>query len=312
MFRFTMPDTSLPIPEQSELLREQFASFLKSDALSDIMSILETDLDNISAEYNKRTLRNGKVCEIHDIRDNNSLDKYRYLLYPLFKEIGFININKPVRPYHSHVVVLGGSYNSCHIRTASALNIIDDSTLFVDGLSCYRPINPVEKNGFSRSISADSEFGAITEAFIETFSLENYDIKEDFASNRNINSISNIRTFESGDNRTYRIMAAPSGEPDMRRANTADTLKFYMDNTDLSVDSTVIAVTNNYYCNRQFIQLVYEILKAGTSFNIDVVGCISDDSLITAEEYNPNTYTQELIALIDWINKFNDDSTTWN
>ena len=107
MFRFTMPDTSLPIPEQSELLREQFASFLKSDALSDIMSILETDLDNISAEYNKRTLRNGKVCEIHDIRDNNSLDKYRYLLYPLFKEIGFININKPLVVTHSLGKIIG-------------------------------------------------------------------------------------------------------------------------------------------------------------------------------------------------------------
>lgn len=312
MFRFKMPDMTLPIREQAELLKEQFNSFIKSDALSDILSILDTNLNGICVEYNARVLKNGKVREIQEIGHNDSLDDYRNELYHLFKELGLLGINKPLTNCHSHIIVLGGSFNSCHVRTSVVKDIIDDSTLFIDGLACYRPINPVEKVNLSPNLSCDTEFATMTEAFIHTFSLKNANVSEDFVSDRNINSISNIRTFKTDGNLTYRIMAAPSGEPDKRRANTADTLKFYMDNTTLDSTSSVIATTNNLHCNRQFIQLTYEMLKSGRTFNIDVVGCSSDDRIKTIDEYNPYQFVQELIATIDWINKFNDDSTTWN
>ena len=300
-----MPDMTLPIREQAELLKEQFNSFIKSDALSDILSILDTNLNGICVEYNGRVLKNGKVREIQEIGHNDSLDDYRNELYPLFKELGLLGINKPLTNCHSHIIVLGGSFNSCHVRTSVVKDIIDDSTLFIDGLACYRPINPVEKVNLSPNLSCDTEFATMTEAFIHTFSLKNANVSEDFVSDRNINSISNIRTFKTDGNLTYRIIAAPSGEPDKRRANTADTLKFYMDNTDISVNSTVIAVTGNIYCNRQFIQLVYEMFKANTTFNLDVVGYRCGDNVETADNYKVNQHVQELIATINWINKFN-------
>lgn len=37
-------------------------------------------------------------------------------LYPLFKELGFIDINRPLRNENSHVIVLGGSINACKDR----------------------------------------------------------------------------------------------------------------------------------------------------------------------------------------------------
>ena len=305
MFRFKMPDTTLPITEQAIILRDQFDSFIKSDAISDILSILDTDLNNIREKYDARRQSNGVVREIHDIKKNKAIEKYRYELYPLFTELGFININKPIKKNHSHIIVLGGIYSACHQRTSYVHNIIDDSTLYIDGLACYRPINPAERKNLPHTLTCDSEFGAMTEAFINTFSLESADVHEEFDGDRNINNISNIRTFITERTPKYRIMAAPSAEPDKRRANTADTLKFYMDNTDISVNSTVIAVTGNIYCNRQFIQLVYEMFKANTTFNLDVVGYRCGDNVETADNYKVNQHVQELIATINWINKFN-------
>ena len=305
MFRFKMCDTTLPIAKQKDLLKEQFSSLLKCDAMSDILSVLNTDLSSIGAKYDVRKQKNGIVRELQDIKQDNSLEKYRYELYPLFQELGFININTPTYKNHSHIIVLGGSLNSCHKRTSYVPNIIDKTTLYIDGLACYRPINPAEKKNLSHNLSCDTEFSAMTKAFIDTFSLENADITEAFVSNRNINSISNIRTFVTKSTPTYKIWAAPSGNPDKRRANTADTLKFYMDNNDLSNNSSVVAVTGNINCNRQFIQLVYEMLSADTSFNLDVVGYRYGDNIEMSDNYKPSHYVQELIALINWINKFN-------
>lgn len=308
MTRFTMPDTSLPINEQRELLREQFNDFIDCDAIKDILSILNTDIQEIKTSYNGRTLPNGKIREVMEFNDDNRLEKFRYELYSPLYELGLFDINKPLSDNHSHIIVLGGSLSSTYNRTNYALNQISKGTQYIDGLACYRPISPKERHGIFKDKKDDTEFFAMSEAFEQTFDLQNYNPIDDFVSDRNINSISNIRTFSNDNNSkndiTYRILAAPSTEPDLRRADTSDTINFYINNSRLNENSSILAITDNRYCNRQFIQIATEMLNSNVSYNLDIIGCFSGKQITTKDNYNPYLYIQDVIALINLIEKF--------
>ena len=80
-----------------------------------------------------------------------------------------------------------------------------------------------------------------------------------------------------------------------------------MDNTNLDETSNVLAITDNRYCNRQFLQLVYEMLNNNMLFGLDIIGCSSDDEIYSVEEYNPYQHVQNLIGIIDWIVRFNNN-----
>ena len=309
MIRFTMPDTSLPIENQKQLLKEQFNEFIKCDAMSDILSILHTDIHDIKTSFNGRVLSSGKVIETLEFPNEKRLDKYRIDLYAPLKELGFYNINKPLSNNHSHITILGGSLTATYNRTKYATNWINKSTKHIDGLACYRPISPTERTGISKDIIGDTEFHAMSEAFKETFNLQSHNFTDDFTSDRNLNSISNIRIFSNVDSSQedviYRIFAAPSTAPNLRRANTSDTLSFFLENGELNKDSSILAITTNRYCNRQFIQLATEMLNLDMSHYLDIIGSLDDAHISTIDNYNPYQYIQEVIAIIGLIEDFN-------
>lgn len=315
MIRFTMPDTSLPIAVQNQLLKEQFNKFINCDAMNDILSILHTDIHDIKTSFNGRVLSNGKVIETIEFLDDKRLEKYRIDLYAPLKELGFYNINKPLSNNHSHITILGGSLTATYNRTKYATNWINKDTKHIDGLACYRPISAKERIRASKDKIGETEFHAMSEAFIESFNLQKHSITDNFTSDRNLNSISNIRIF-SNDNSSqedvnYRVLAAPSSAPDIRRANTSDTMSFFINNSKLNKDSSILAITTNRYCNRQFIQLATEMLNLNVSYYLDIVGSLDDNHVDTIDDYNPYQYIHDVIATINLIEKFNKSLPTY-
>ena len=63
MYRFTMPEPALPMREQITELKEQFDSFLRSEALSELFEVLKTDRDSFKNTYDTRRMPDGKVRE---------------------------------------------------------------------------------------------------------------------------------------------------------------------------------------------------------------------------------------------------------
>ena len=202
------------------------------------------------------------------------------------------------------MIVLGGSLNACNKRTECAKKWIDETTAKVDGLTCFRPIGSAERR-IAPASSCETETGAMAESFARVFDLNPQNYTETFTSDRNLNSISCIRIFSRSDGRNYRIFSAPSSEPHLRRADTADTLRFYFENDELMAhDESALFITNNRHCNRQFLQLSYCMIERGYSGMIDVIGCSPDDDIVTADTYDPLQYLQDLIGITDWINRF--------
>lgn len=308
MFRFTMPDNSLEYSRRIEAIRDQIDSFMSLRALSEIFALLNVDRDTIFDLYNGRNMPGGRVLELQELTSKRELEGIRYELYPLFKELGFIDINKPMKTDFSHILVLGGSLNANYDRTQAAAGWVTEATRFVDGLSCYRPINPIERKNSAFGSASDTEFGVMNDAFSAVFALPSSDWNDEFVGDRNLNRISCVRSFNTapGD-RKYRIFAAPSTQAELRRADTWDSLLFFLEHTDLCAKDSLLAVTTNIYCNRQFLQIAYCLMKRRSPLHLDIVGCLHDDRITTRDSYDPFRYIQELIALLSWIDRFNKD-----
>ena len=307
MIRFTMPDRSLPQIEQIQALREQFNFFLRSPALEEILSLLNVDQYTVRQVYNGRRMPDGRIRETQELEPLNALEEHRRELYPLLQELGFFSINTPLLSQYSHVLVLGGSLNACFARTRCASQWVSASTRCVDGLTCYRPLNPKEREGFPGFYKGDTEFSAMTDSFIDVFRLSADDIVDDFYGNGNLNLISCIRAFQHRTAPEYRVYAAPSMQPKVRRADTGDSILFYLREADLLTNDRILAVTNNRYCNRQFVQMVYHLMKESFPVYIDVIGCTPDEQIIGRDTYDPFQFLQDLIGVLDWIDRFERD-----
>ena len=305
MIRFTMPEPSLSVSDQIRILHRQFEEFLHSEALESLLSLLKVDAHSLGSVYNGRRREDGKICETQEIAPLQELEEKREVLYPLFQELGFLGINRPLRQEYSHILVLGGSMNVCQLRTQYADGLVSSSTHFVDGLTAFRPINPIERSAASYSSPCDTEFGCMCDIFTRVFDLTFDD--EQFCGDRNLNRICSIRTLRSSQNRPrYRVYAAPSSEPQTRRADTGDTLSFYLSQETLEQSDSILAITSNQYCNRQFVQLAFQLMKNRQPVFLDVVGCKTGEQIDTPQKYNPFQYLQTLIGILDWITRFDE------
>ncbi len=305
MLRFYMPKSVIGRKDKAKAIREQLENFLVMEPLQDLLKILKVDIDSIGEVYNGRLKADGTVVETQELFPLGFLEEKRERLYPIFRELGFIDINKPLEEENSHIIVLGGSLTASFDRTAYAKKWIDDKTRCVDALACFRPVNPSERStsvGFSR----DTEFGVLSESFVRVFELTESEATERFKGDRNLNSVSCIKEYKkNGEKRKYRIIAAPSSEPHLRRADTGDTLKFYMESAEtVKPGDRLLFVTNNRYCNRQFLQLAYQMIKEDFPGSIDTIGCFSDERITGVNSYDPFQYLQDLIGIIDWIYRF--------
>ena len=73
---------------------------------------------------------------------------------------------------------------------------------------------------------------------------------------------------------------------------------------------SLIIPTYNRYCNRQFLQLAYQIIKEDRRVGLDVIGNYGNDELHVLKGYDPYQYIQDVIAMIDWIKRFRNDMKT--
>ena len=305
MFRFVMPSYTMPAELRQQHLREQMEAFLCSDALAEVFDLLDTDQERISRDYNGRMGTGGRVRETQVMEPAEELEPLREKLYPLLDELGFLRINTPLAAQHSRVLVLAGSFSACFNNTNAAAGWKDPTTRSVDGLSCYRPINPKERVSCAFASSSDTEFGVVSDAFSRVFGLAEHGFQDAFVGDRNLHMISCMRQFAAQpDGCLYRVFAAPSSEPQLRRADTADTLRFYVESVGLLPGESLLAATSNRHCNRQFLQLAHFVINNDLPVDLDVAGWIPDDQITTMERYDILQYLQELISTLDWIGRF--------
>ena len=308
--------------EKKALLQEQFDAFLQADALEEILSVIGTDRSHLAEKYGGRRKASGGIMEAQDIAAMPELAEVREQLFPLFGELGSFDIGSPCRGDHNRLLIYGGALGACFDRTLYSVPFLTERTGSVDALTCYRPINPVERIRTRSISSAETEAGAMTEAMEKTYELSDGTWEESFSGDRNLNAVTCRKTYRGGTCRiskgddpgtvncedprapVYRVFMAPSSEPRLRRADTGDCIAYYLQLTGPKEGDSFLAVTNRRFCNRQFIQTAYQLIQKDCPVDFDIVGCHRGGIAPTADTYDPLQYLQDLIGILDWIERF--------
>lgn len=159
---------------------------------------------------------------------------------------------RPRLRHYTHVLVLGGLVASCLFRTRFAAELLASGIEAdnVTGVGGFRPLgDPDHKSAaLSEIVCGDYEVDAIEASLKRAFGIESEpDVDEGGDPRREPGRAWKVATYETGPV-TVRAVAAPSSEPDQRRADTVDTCRFWADRVaDLDPGDSVLVVTSAPY-----------------------------------------------------------------
>ncbi|MCC3761841.1 hypothetical protein K3N28_01975 [Glycomyces sp. TRM65418] len=159
---------------------------------------------------------------------------------------------EPRRRHYTHVLVLGGLVASCLFRTRFAAELLANGVEAdnVTGVGGFRPLDAPDRESAALSGIAcgDFEVDAIEASLKRAFGIEGEPHVDRGGDPRLEPSRAwKVATFADGPV-AVRAVAAPSSQPDRRRADTVDTCRFWADRVaDLSPGDSVLVVTSAPY-----------------------------------------------------------------
>lgn len=278
---------------------------LNSGELQKLLKLLNIDdsclenIEKLKQTFDKIDYRNGRESQYVKEEKHIELEEMRKEIFDICYSLGMVDGDIPAsgKDHFDSILILGGSYNANYIRTRKAYEYYQPGTE-VAGLSCSRPIAEVEIKQASINYSdAINEFESMADAIKSIFELNEYrdtDVDTDVVE-RNINTQHCIRCFSE----SVKVLCCPSSDFN-RRANTADTMEYYLLNKEAIQKQSVLLITNNIYVPRQLIQIVPYAIKY--DFDLDIAGC--NKTRTTADEYNIAQYIQEIKSIINAIYDF--------
>ncbi|MDX5460680.1 hypothetical protein NJF46_23350 [Micromonospora tulbaghiae] len=166
-------------------------------------------------------------------------------------ELGLVRAVTPARSGYAHLLVLGGLAHACLRRTAYAA-VLARTAAEVTGevavLGSFRPLSAAE----SRTLDAAGLSGCATEVDVLdagvrlAFGVTEPDDERGEPAGHPHRAWSS-RTYRPAGLPPVRVLAAPSSEPDRRRAHTADTQRFWAEHVRLRAGDPVLMVTAPIY-----------------------------------------------------------------
>lgn len=189
--------------------------------------------------------------------------------------LGLVRAVPPTLPRYAHLLVLGGLAHACLRRTAYAAHLAW-TVAGVDGevavLGSFRALSPVE----SRMLADLGVHGCATEVDAldagvrVAFGVDAPSEEIGEAADHPHRAWSS-RTYRPAGLPPVRVLAAPSGEPDRRRAHTADTQRFWAGHVRLREGDPVLMVTAPIYVPFQHCDAL-RTLAVPFGCGIDTVG----------------------------------------
>ncbi|KUL41346.1 hypothetical protein [Actinoplanes awajinensis] len=200
-------------------------------------------LDDFSAEH--WDFRKALGVERHQVTAPSFTPARHDLVLNAAGALGFIESVPPRLTEYDHLLVLGGLARTCLQRAEHAARILADGVAVPDvtGLGSFRPLGDAEQELLPGG--AGYEVDALEAGFRKEFA----------ASTSERRSSAGAASFESWTvhrlrgrrDLRLRVLAAPSSEPGVRRANTADTYRFWAREAEVRAGARVLVVTSPIY-----------------------------------------------------------------
>lgn len=205
---------------------------------------------------------------------------------------------------YTHILVLGGLVASCLFRTRFAAELIADGVEArnVTGVGGFRPVSGPDletaaKSGLPRG---DFEVDAIESSLKSAFGIEGEpEVDRGGDPHREPGRAWKVATYAAGAI-TVRAVAAPSSEPEQRRADTVDSCRFWADRVaELAPGDSVLVVTSAPYTAFQHCDAITHMgLPYGCA--VDTVGV--DPATLPEphfrKEHTASGYLQEVRSTI--------------
>ena len=231
--------------------------------------------------------------------DDPRIDENRLMIEQVSRRLGLLDITDTVIDDPDYILALGGARMTNYNTPLKARQLVDEhgwKGVSVAGLSAYRPAADRDMPHFEKyAEGALTEFDAMCGGLEKVFGLGGY--KRTAVCNDNPFLCSETRVYD----RSYKggsiyALAAPSSEPEKRRADTLDTLLYFLEGSGVGENSRMILTTNSIYVPFQLMRLMDIALER--NIMIDCVGVRAKERI---PEGKHSMYLQEIKATVDAI-----------
>ena len=207
---------------------------------------------------------------------------------------GMVNQTKPEKKEYDYILILGGVIMSCLYRTRYAHELIQKYELKVRevvGLTGLRPIADSEKEATDTYLAdAHTEFDLMKAAVQKEFRVSKLR-KRAGKRREELNRSWMVEEYENSP--SICLVAAPSSEPDVRRANTADTFQFWSELKNIGLGKRLLLVTSQIYVPYQHLEGV-RILGLSGGHEIETLGFPKEWSAGLQGLQKTENYLQEI------------------
>lgn len=218
--------------------------------------------------------------------------------------LGLRQATYPTWDSYDHVLVLGGLIRACVTRPQFAAQMLDRGiqTRTVAGIGGFRPLKGDELDiGHRANLhGVMDETTAMDYGLRLAFGVDSIADQQGFYDPLSTERSWLVRRYVTDPGLDLMLVAAPSTEPDDRRANTADSYKFWAESVArLSPGDRVLLVTSAIYVPFQGLDAV-RMLSLPYRCGIDVVGAPLDLTWddVPRQEFRAVHFLQELNSAI--------------
>lgn len=212
--------------------------------------------------------------------------------------LGMLESILPARKFYDSVLVLGGARMSCLYRTRYARELLRKQIIEVGevvGLTGMRPILESERSATDTyAVNAATEFDLMCRATEQVFEFDvPHKVEQNFVSDAN--SAWAVAKYEGM--LSAIVLAAPSSEPEHRRANTVDTFKFWIEKRGIQKGKHLLLVTSQIYIPYQQLEAVRTLgLEYGCS--VETIGFPREWSDGVQGMQTAENYLQEIRSVL--------------
>ena len=188
--------------------------------------------------------------------------------------LGLIGVKVPECKSFDYILVLGGARFSCLYRSQYVEDLLKNGTVKTKEiilLSGMRPVLDSEREATDTyAPQALTEYDLINSGAESSLHLKK-DFYEERYHSENIKLNWAIRKYQTEDSVTVTSYSGPSSEPEIRRANSSDTYKFFLEKKNVQTGSRLLLVTSQIYVPYQQIEAV-RTLGIPNGLYIETVG----------------------------------------
>ena len=265
----------------SEPLRDLVAAF--GGPLPESNRLRLADLDRLLA-FSAQTWDFRRGVERHEaIGPRYDGTRTGDLILAAATALGMVDGTEPAYRSYDHVLILGSLLQACLVRSRFAADLIREQDLWageLSGLGSSRLATPSEVE-LARRLERDrhcqlgtvrTEADAMAVAMRLELGLGQVLEEKRGGRDGDPNHSWWVRTYWLDGERRMRVLCVPSGDPARRRANTADTYRFWAERTaPLRPMTTILVVTSSIFVPFQAADAL-RILALPWGCQVEVVG----------------------------------------